>query len=156
MDNRATIERFYRAFAARDAAGMIECYHPDVRFSDPVFVDLRGRRAGAMWRMLAGRSKDLAVVASAIRADDRTGSAHWQARYTFSATGRRVVNEVDAWFELEGGKIIRHEDTFDLWRWARMALGPKGVLLGWLPPVQAAIRKNAMTQLEAFLAAESK
>jgi len=35
------IERFYAAFARRDGAGMEACYAPDVRFSDPVFVDVR-------------------------------------------------------------------------------------------------------------------
>ncbi len=48
------IERFYDAFGRRDGAAMEACYAPDVHFSDPVFVDLRGAEAGAMWRMLTG------------------------------------------------------------------------------------------------------
>ncbi len=39
--NAALIQRFYAAFAARDAAGMQACYHPDVVFRDPVFGELR-------------------------------------------------------------------------------------------------------------------
>lgn len=83
-------------------------------------------------------------------ADDRTGRAHWDARYDFSATGRKVWNRIDARFEFADGKIIRHTDTFDLWKWAGMALGLKGKLLGWLPPVQHVIGKTAMKGLDAF------
>ena len=66
-----------------------------------------------------------------------TGRAHWVATYTYSATGRPVENRIDATFEFRDGRIVRHRDRFDLYRWARQALGPKGLLLGWLPPVQA-------------------
>ena len=79
--------------------------------------------------------------------DGTTGSAHWDADYTFSLTGRQVHNVIDATFELRDGKIVRHKDVFDLWRWAGMALGAKGKLLGWAPPVQNAIRKQGMKGL---------
>jgi ketosteroid isomerase-like protein len=148
--NASLIETFYTSFQKRDAEGMIACYHPDVRFSDPVFRDLEGPRAGAMWRMLCARAKEFSLEFRDVKADDRTGSAHWEARYLFSGTGRHVHNIIDAKFELRDGKISRHDDTFDLWRWAGMALGPKGKLLGWLPPIQSAIRKKAMGGLDEF------
>src|SRR5438093_409209 len=78
--NAELIKRFYTAFQKRDAAGMIACYHPDVVFSDAVFTDLRGWRAGAMWKMLAERGKDLQLEFSQVQADDKAGSAHWDAR----------------------------------------------------------------------------
>lgn len=148
--NAQLIETFYTSFKNRDPDGMITCYADDIWFSDPVFRDLRGPRAGAMWRMLAERATSLEVTFSGIEADDRTGRAHWEARYLFSATGRSVHNVIDARFELRDGKIVRHADTFDLWRWAGMALGAKGKLLGWAPPIQNAIHKTAMRGLEAF------
>jgi ketosteroid isomerase-like protein len=148
--NAQLIETFYTAFKNRDPDKMIACYAADVWFSDPVFRDLRGPRAGAMWRMLAERAASLEVTFSAIQADDATGSAHWEARYLFSATGRKVHNIIDARFELRDGKITRHADTFDLWRWSGMALGAKGKLLGWAPPIQNAIHKTAIRGLEAF------
>lgn len=148
--NARLIETFYTSFQKRDAEGMIACYHPEVRFSDPVFQDLVGPRAGAMWRMLCGRAKTLEIEFRDVAADDRAGSAHWEARYLFSATGRQVHNVIDATFELADGKIIRHTDRFDLWRWAGMALGAKGKLLGWLPPVQRSIRDKAMHGLAEF------
>lgn len=150
--NAELIETFYKAFAAGDANAMVACYHPEIHFSDPVFTDLRGERAGAMWKMLTARAKDLRVVHSGVSADDTVGRAHWDADYTFGATGLPVHNVIDARFTFRDGKIIRHVDTFDLHRWAGMALGLKGKLLGWLPPVQNGIRQKAAAGLDAYLA----
>jgi len=145
--NAALIERFYAALARRDAPAMIACYAPDATFSDPAFPALDAAGVAAMWTMLCARGKDLAVVASDIEADAATGRAHWVATYTYSATGRRVLNRIDATFRFRDGRIVRHEDHFDLWRWLRQALGLKGTLLGWLPPVQGAMRAQAAKTL---------
>lgn len=149
--NAQLIERFYTAFKRRDPDGMVACYHPEVMFSDPVFTDLRGPRAGAMWRMLNARAKSIEVSFRDVSADDKTGRAHWEAIYPFSQTGRLVHNRIDATFGFRDGKIVLHHDAFDLWRWTRMALGAKGIFLGWLPPVQRAIRAKAAEGLDAFM-----
>jgi ketosteroid isomerase-like protein len=148
--NAALIERFYASFARKDAEGMAACYHQDIIFRDPVFGELRGDRARDMWRMLAARAKNLTIETSGIEADERAGKARWIATYTFGKTGRRVRNVIDARFEFSDGKIARHEDTFPLWAWSRMALGPVGTLLGWTPMVQAKIRKDALKGLDAY------
>lgn len=150
--NAALIERFYAAFAARDAAGMQACYHPDVVFSDPAFGELRGAEAGAMWAMLVARGKDLHVTVSRVEADDRRGSAHWDARYTFGQTGRPVLNRIDAEFEFRDGRIVRHTDRFGFWTWARQALGPAGLLLGWTPLLRNKVRSTARAGLEKYMA----
>lgn len=150
--NAQLLERFYKAFDRHDAATMAACYAPNVRFHDPVFLDLEGARACAMWKMLCERGKDLRVEVSGIEADDTKGRAHWDATYTFGLTGRKVLNRIDATFEFKDGKIAVHRDEFDLYAWMRMALGPKGALLGWLPPVQGAVRKQARKGLDEFLA----
>lgn len=149
--NAALLDRFYQALQQRDGDAMTACYHPDVHFTDPVF-DLRGERAGGMWRMLCRRGKDLTVEFRDIEADDKEGRAHWEARYTFSLTGRTVHNVIDAAFEFRDGKIVRHVDTFDFWRWSGMALGAKGKLLGWLPLVRNKVKIQAAKGLDAFLA----
>jgi ketosteroid isomerase-like protein len=150
--NAALIERFYAAFAARDAAGMQACYHPDVVFSDPAFGELRGAEAGAMWAMLVERGKDLQVTASRIEADDERGRAHWDARYTFGQTGRPVLNRIDAEFAFRDGLIVRHADRFDFWAWARQALGPAGLALGWTPLLRNKVRSAARAGLEKYMA----
>jgi len=153
--NEALINRFYTAFAKREADGMNACYAPAIRFKDPVFGALQGDRARAMWRMLARRSQGLVLTYQVGSVDDSTGSATWQAKYKFTQTGRDVDNHISSRFWFEDGLIARQEDSFDLWRWASMALGPRGLLLGWLPPVQGAIRKQAAAGLDAFLKSEA-
>ena len=148
--NVQLITRFYDAFGRRDAETMAACYHPEVEFSDPVFPKLRGTEAADMWRMLAARATDLKIRFDVKGADDMRGSAHWDADYTFTKTGRKVNNSIDARFEFEGGLIRRHTDRFDLWRWSRMALGTPGLLLGWSPIVRNKVRKQATDGLEAF------
>lgn len=149
--NEVLIENFYKAFQKRDSAAMNSCYSDEIEFSDKVFIGLKGSKAKAMWKMLCERGKDLEITFSDISADDKKGKAHWEAKYTFSQTGKKVHNVIDATFEFHNGKIIKHQDSFDLWRWASMALGLKGLLIGWLPPVQEAIRKEASKNLEAFI-----
>lgn len=148
--NEETLKRFYTAFQKRDAAGMAACYAPDVRFSDPVFADLRGADAGAMWKMLCERGKDLRLEFRDVRADATTGSAHWEAWYTFSASGRKVHNVIEATFEFRDGMIVKHTDRFDLYRWSRQALGPAGVLLGWSPLLQNKVRAMAAKGLADY------
>ncbi len=151
-DHAALVRRFYEAFARKDGDAMAECYHARVTFSDPVFPRLEGAEAGGMWRMLCKRATDLEIVASGISADGATGRAHWEARYTFGATGRKVHNVIDATFRFEDGLIVEHRDVFDFWRWSRMAIGPAGVLLGWTPILRGAVRGQARKALGAFLA----
>ena len=150
--NEDLICRFYSAFQQRDAATMAACYAPDVQFSDPVFTDLQGASAAAMWKMLCERGKDLKIEFSDVRADASTGSAHWEAWYTFSASGRKVHNVIDATFEFRNGLIVKHTDHFDLYRWSRQALGPAGLLLGWSPMLQNKIRAMANKGLNDYLA----
>ncbi len=148
------IERFYEAFDRHDGDAMAACYADDVRFSDPVFPDLRGREAGGMWRMLTGRATDLAVELHEHDAADEAGSAHWIARYTYE--GRPVVNDIRASFRFSGGLIAEHRDDFSFYRWARQALGPPGLLLGWTPLIRTAVRRKARAGLDEFLAADPK
>lgn len=149
------VRRFYDAFARRDAEGMAACYHPDVVFRDPVFGELKGRRAADMWRMLVARADSLQVEARNVKADEREGSARWVARYRFGKAKRPVANEVEARFAFRDGLIARHEDAFDLWRWSRMALGLPGALLGWTPMLRARIRRDALRGLDAYGRARS-
>jgi ketosteroid isomerase-like protein len=150
--NEGLIERFYGAFAARDGAAMAACYAPDVTFSDPVFQNLKGPEAGAMWRMLTSRATDLRVDLLEHEADDGNGSAHWRAHYTYTQTGRPVVNDVHATFRFAGGLIAEHVDEFNLYAWQRQALGTTGTLLGWTPIMRGAVRKRARAALDEYMA----
>jgi ketosteroid isomerase-like protein len=146
MTDAQVIESFYGAFARRDAEAMAALYRDDVRFSDPAFGPLSGEHARNMWRMLTAAAPDLEITFGQVT----ERSAHWEARYTFSATGRRVHNVIDAEFEIREGKIVRHDDHFDFGRWSRQALGPAGWLLGWTPLIQWAVRRRALASLAQY------
>ena len=153
-----TLDKFYRAFAALDSATMRSCYAPDVQFQDEVFT-LKGRdEVAGMWDMLcsATRAKGLAdwkLEYSGIEADDQVGRAHWDAHYLFSATGRKVLNRIDARFTFTpDGLIATHHDSFNFWAWARQALGTPGLLLGWSLSLRNKVRKTADANLRKFLA----
>jgi ketosteroid isomerase-like protein len=155
--NADLVQRFYAAFAALDAATMQACYAPDASFRDAVFTLDGAPQIGAMWRMLCeatqAKGRDVwRLESSAIQADASRGSAHWEAQYRFSATGRLVLNRIDASFEFRDGLILRHVDSFDFWRWARQALGTPGLLLGWTPLLRNKVREQAMANLARFQA----
>ncbi len=154
-DNATLITRFYTAFQQRDAATMAACYHADIVFNDPVFVNLRGSEAGAMWKMLCERGKDLVITFSDVQADDTTGRAHWEATYTFSKSGRKVHNIIEARFKFQDGLIIEHHDSFSFRRWSAHALGLPGQLMGWTPFLHKKVQQESRLTLEKFMARSS-
>jgi len=149
--NEELINNFYKAFQTKDGVVMANSYSDNATFSDPVFPGLQGKEIGAMWQMLIERSTDLQIRFSDVQADDTKGSAKWEADYPFSKTGRMVNNRIIAKFEFQDGKIVSHKDSFSLWKWMSMAMGPKGLLLGWVPPVQNKVRTEANTGLQLFM-----
>jgi ketosteroid isomerase-like protein len=151
LSDAALIERFYDAFGRRDGTAMAACYAPNAHFSDPVFTDLRGPEVGAMWRMLTERGTDLRIELLEHDAQAERGTARWRAHYTFSQTGRPVVNDVRASFAFADGRIQDHRDVFDFHRWARQALGPAGLLLGWTPLLRSTVRRRARAGLDEYM-----
>ncbi len=155
--NQQAIETFYDAFANLDPDGMAPCYAQGVNFDDEVF-SLRGKdEVMGMWRMLCEATKAKGADVwqlkySGVSADAGKGQAHWDAHYRFSATGRIVDNSIAADFEFDPlGKISRHRDSFDFWKWSRQALGTPGLLLGWTPMLRNKVRGQAGASLRKFL-----
>lgn len=153
--NDPLIEKFYASFQQKDWKSMHACYHDEVVFSDPVFPMLKGSQAKAMWHMLVTSARDLSITCINSKANEQTGSCDWEAKYIFSKTGAPVHNRIHAEFTFKDGKIIRHADTFDLTRWAGMALGLPGKLLGWTPWMHAKIRATAAAGLAKFVAQQA-
>jgi ketosteroid isomerase-like protein len=145
------IERFYAAFDRRDGDAMAACYAPDAVFSDPVFGRLDAAQAGAMWRMLTARADDLRVELVEHEADGESGSARWIARYTFTQTGRPVVNDVRSRFRFREGLIAEQVDRFGFFQWARQALGPRGAVLGWMPQTRLSVQRQARAGLDRWM-----
>lgn len=148
MINQELIEQFYTSFSKSDVAGMLSCYDDAIEFEDPAFGKLQGDQAKNMWRMLV--KPGLELTFRDVWIDGDNGGAHWEAKYVFSKTGRKVTNNIDATFEFRNGKIIKHKDVFDFWKWSRQALGLPGLLLGWSPFLRNKVRSQALTQLKKF------
>jgi hypothetical protein len=155
--NAQTIRRLYDAFAKLDAETMATCYAADAHFDDEAF-SLRGaREVGGMWKMLCDATKARGAAVwkldyRDVQADGTSGSAHWDAHYLFSSTGRLVDNAIDSRFAFTPqGLIASQRDRFDFWRWSRQALGAPGLLLGWSPMLRNKVRATAAKNLAVFL-----
>ena len=148
----ATIQALYAALGRHDGEAAAACYTDDAVFEDPAFGRLTGGAVKDMWRMLAERSADLSVKLGdhGVAADGRTGWAHWSATYTFTATGRAVLNEIDARFQFADGLIREHVDTFPLRRWGAQALGAKGAVLGRTPLLSRMVQRQTRTSLTDY------
>jgi uncharacterized protein len=149
--NEELVNAFYTAFNERDAETMAASYADDATFEDPAFGRLSAREARAMWRMLLGRATDLRAEFRDVHADDTTGSAHWEAYYSFH--GHPVHNVIDADFTFRDGLIATHVDSFDWPRWAAQALGLPGRLLGRTSFLQRRAQAKARGQLDSYLVA---
>jgi limonene-1,2-epoxide hydrolase len=155
--SKQTIERFYAAFSNLDAAAMEACYAESARFEDEAFSLAGRRQIGAMWRMLCegARMNGIAnwkLEVSDIRASAAKGRAHWEAHYLYGPRRRKVHNRIDAKFDFDdAGLIVRHRDQFNMWNWARQALGLPGLMLGWSPWLRTKVRSSAAQQLQRYV-----
>ena len=146
------ISSFYTAFQKLDYKGMNSCYSEDIVFFDPVFNLLEGDMVRSMWEMLCKNAKDFELVFSNItKLDEEYYTCEWMASYTFSKTGKRVINKVKAFMRVADGKIIEHSDSFSLHKWSMQALGFSGWLLGWNRFYQNRIKNQARKNLIKFI-----
>ncbi|TAH01515.1 MAG: nuclear transport factor 2 family protein [Sphingobacteriales bacterium] len=151
--NEALISKFYISFQQLDYAAMQQCYADTIIFNDPAFGILQGAKAKAMWEMLCKNAKEFSLTFSNIQLlDEEYATCNWVATYTFSKTGRKVVNHIKAHLRIQDGKITEHTDQFDIWKWSRQALGMPGLLLGWSGYMKNKIHQNARQNLEKFMA----
>lgn len=151
-DDAAIIQELYAALDRHDGEAMAALYAPDGRFRDPAFGELTGEEAGDMWRMLTRPPSNVSVELRSHEASGGTGTANWVATYTFSRTGRPVVNDVQARFVFRDGLIAEHDDDFSFFTWSRQALGAPGLLLGWTPLLPKAFQKKTRAMLAEFRA----
>ena len=130
MSHEKLLLDFYTAFNEKNATDMVSCYHKNIVFEDPIFGKLKGDKARKMWHWICYKGEDLKVTHSDITIDEDKGFAKCEVRYTYGERKRPILNRISAEFEFKDGKIIRHEDTFDLKTWATQAIGWKGKVIG--------------------------
>lgn len=101
--------------------------------------------------MLCKNAKDFSVTFNQLNKDGEYVTYKWIANYTFSKTGRRVVNNITAYINVQNNLITEHTDEFSFYNWSRQALGLTGLLFGWSSLIKNKVRKNARKNLEAFM-----
>ena len=151
-NNNALLRKFYTAFQSLDHVTMNSCYTEDIVFSDPVFGLLKGDAVRAMWEMLCTNAKDFSLdYSNIIQLDEEYSTCDWVAKYTFTKTGRRVVNKIRANMRIAEGKVIEHSDAFSVHQWSKQAIGFSGLLFGWSSFFQRKIRNQANRNLLKFM-----
>jgi ketosteroid isomerase-like protein len=152
MTNKEVLTKFYSAFQKLDSVNMKECYSDEAIFQDPAFGILNGEEVKSMWEMLCKNAKDFSLTFDNIEVEDEEYiTCRWIATYTFSATGRSVVNNIKAYMRVKDGKIIEHTDYFNFWKWSRQALGLSGWLLGWSSFFKIQVSKQARERLFKYM-----
>jgi len=146
------INKFYTSFQKLDHRGMNSCYSDEIVFFDPVFGLLRGAEVRAMWEMLCTNARDLSLTYGNIQhLDAEYSTCDWVATYTFSKTGKKVVNRIKANVRFENGMIAEHSDAFSIHKWSSQALGFTGWLFGWNRFFQRKIQNGARKNLLKFM-----
>jgi len=151
MSNKELITVFYTSFQKKDYKGMQECYADQAVFNDEAFKNLNSDEVKAMWEMLCKTGKELKLTFGNVSETANGATAEWTASYLFSRTGKTVVNNVQAKFEIVNGKITRHTDRFDFYVWAKQAFGITGFFLGWTPYFENKVQATARKSLDNFM-----
>lgn len=125
----ALIERYYTAFNAGDAEGMLACVADDVAHDINQGSRQQGREAfrsflAHMDRCYSERLEDIVIMASA---DGTRAAAEFVVHGTYKGTdeglpeahGQRYVLPAGAFFELEGGRIARVTVYYNLADWLK-------------------------------------
>jgi ketosteroid isomerase-like protein len=150
--NEELINKFFSAFQKKDYETMNSCYTDEIVFFDPAFEILKGEEVRCMWEMLCKNARDFSLSYSNIKKlDDEYYTCDWVATYTFSKTGRKVVNRIRANMRFADGKIIEHSDAFSLHKWSTQAFGTVGQLFGWNSFFQRKIKNRARKSLLKFM-----
>ena len=151
-NNNELIKKFYTAFQQLDHIKMNQYYRDDIVFFDPVFGLLKGDEAKYMWEMLCKNATNFSLTFENIIAlDEEYSTGDWVATYTFTKTGKTVVNKIKANMRFENGKIIEHSDAFSIHKWSKQALGLTGELFGWNSFFQRKIKNQAKRSLINFI-----
>jgi hypothetical protein len=148
--NHAAVTMFLKAQEARDPVRLSNSLHESSTLVDPLVGELKGWRVFAWWQML-WRFRNHAITIVEGEGTPTKGHAHWKVGYTHPSTRRAMLTDTTSEIEFRENKIFVQNDSYSLYKWCRQALGAQGLLLGWLPPIQAQLREAALERLENFI-----
>ena len=139
--NAVVIERLYTAIQNANLTVLAACYDERAYFEDIAFRRHGKKQIMDMWRYVCHGQPQVTFDASAISANDRTGTGRWRANYMFGKTrknpGRPVDNAISSEFAFRNGLIVEHRDRCDAMAWARQALPfPISLVAGSFAPLR--------------------
>ncbi len=107
-DGQDVLERYKRAWEARDVDAVMELYAADAEHRDHPFRDpYQGANAiRAMWNDIATNEVNVEFDAERVYVAGRTVLASWHAAYTDATNGDRVRMRGFATFELDATGLI--------------------------------------------------
>lgn len=150
MSDIEIVESFYKAFQQKNAQAMNAVLAENVCFEDPAFGKLKGEDVKYMWQFLTENAENFSLEYKVSEVKKNKLTAQWTSKYTFSATGNEVINEVASVFELKDGKIVSHKDDFDLKKWVKQALGSAAGIFGGSFLVKNAVQKQSNNYLRKY------
>ena len=161
MTNKEIAAEFFRRYQQHDHAGMRSLLHPDIRFDDMAFHNLRGEDVAAMWRWFclpSARRKDPVDVPAFAILKEEGDAVHveYRVRYTLQDNPAAKRHEVDYQIQstlvCKAGKIVEHRDQSCVseFAFARMALGFPRCLAALTPFFRPRLRKESLAKLEEF------
>ncbi|MFA5899664.1 MAG: nuclear transport factor 2 family protein [Hyphomicrobium sp.] len=128
---RLVTEGLFLALRRRDATGVAACYDQDAVFSSPIIGDVRGADVEALWRAIFAATCDSTLSFTIVDLGLTSARVEGIAKYSLLASGRSVTSRFNSALHIRDLRVMQHDDNFDAWAWASMALGPTGLLLGW-------------------------
>jgi hypothetical protein len=140
--NEEVIKKFYESFKVWNFHTMKSCYAPEAEFEDVAFKLKGADNVDVMWEMLCTRKDKIEVRVSNIHADEKTGTADWEADYLYPdgneepdrSKQKPIANKIKATFEFSDGKIIKHHDSCEVAKLAEMLFpGLLGVIVSRIP-----------------------
>jgi SnoaL-like domain len=146
--------KLYEAFRTRNFLRINECYHDNAIYSSPFFDSLKKNEILAMWKAFLLNDSTMELTHSDILAEDvgeQLGEANWEVKYTYRDTKRRVNLEIKSKLQFKGGKVFRHEDSFNFYLWATQAYEIQGVLFGIFGFFRNKIKRKMYKNIEFWI-----
>lgn len=115
---RASVERFFAAFAAHDMKGLEAAYRPDAKFKDDMFNLTRRSSILKMWE---GAPPFKSFKSEILGVNGNEVHARWVVDYEMF--GNEIHNEIDSRLTLDSqGRIASQREDWDERKWMSQAL----------------------------------
>jgi hypothetical protein len=139
----ATAERLYRAVSETKLVAIRRCYAPTASYADPVLGELGIGSARLVWPVIFAQMQRPLWRFAIEDVGLFSARVHSRIDFVFAATGRPVSLDVISCLGVRGGRIIRHEDGFDVGASLSMALTLRQRLALWMPGGGARLMQHA-------------